>query len=343
MNKIKRGFASDNNAGVHPEVLKAIEAVNSGHVIGYGDDIYTAKAKEILKKHFGEKIDPYFVFTGTGANVLGLNTITESFQAIICTETAHINVDECGAPEKFTGCKLLPIKTRDGKLTIDLIKKHLHGIGFEHHVQPRVISLTQATELGTVYRPEEIKQIADFAHDSGLILHMDGARLCNAAVSLNCELRDMTTACGVDILSFGLTKNGGMLSEAVIFFDPELSLNFKYIRKQGMQLGSKMRFVAAQFISLLGSDLWRNNASHANEMAKLMAGKLTKIPGVTITQKVESNGIFALIPAEIIDDLQKKFFFYIWDENRSEVRWMTSYDTTRNDVEEFVELIRSKL
>ncbi|MCK4696297.1 MAG: low specificity L-threonine aldolase [Candidatus Cloacimonetes bacterium] len=340
---MKRGFASDNNSGIHPDVLKAIEEVNIGHVIAYGDDIYTKRAIKKLKEHFGEEIDVYFVFNGTGANVLGMKQVTDSFNSIICAETAHINVDECGAPEKFTGCKLLTVPTEDGKITVEKIKYHMHGFGFEHHSQPRVISVTQATELGTVYTPEEIKKITDYAHKYSVLVHMDGARLCNAAVSLNIGLKDITAKVGIDILSFGMTKNGGMNSEAIIFFNKTLSKDFKYIRKQGMQLASKMRFMAVQFETLLSNDLWRENARHANNMAKILAEKISEILQITVTQKVESNGVFAIIPKETISRLQEKFFFYVWNEDRSEVRWMTSFDTTEEDIDKFIDQLKSLL
>jgi threonine aldolase len=341
--KAKRGFASDNNAGIHPEVLKAILEANTGHVIGYGDDIYTEEAMHIIKEHFGQDIDVYFVFNGTGANVLGMKAVTESYNSIICAETSHINVDECGAPEKFTGCKLLPVPTENGKITVEQIKYHMHGIDFEHHSQPKVISTTQATELGTVYSLNEIMEITQFAHENNMLVHMDGARLSNAVVSLNTNFKEITNDAGIDILSFGLTKNGGMNSEAVTFFNKELSENFKYYRKQGMQLASKMRFMAVQFTTLLRNELWLKNARHANQMAQILAEKVADIPQVTITQKVEANGVFAIIPKEIISRLQEKFFFYIWNEDRSEVRWMTSFDTTEEDIDEFIDQLKSLL
>jgi threonine aldolase len=341
--KAKRGFASDNNAGIHPEVLQAIEEANTGHVIGYGDDIYTEEAIRKIKEHFGQDIDVYLVFNGTGANVIGMKAVTESYNSIICSETAHINVDECGAPEKFTGCKLLPIPTENGKITVEQVKYHMHGIDFEHHSQPRVISITQSTELGTVYILNEIMEITQFAHENNMLVHMDGARLCNAVVSLNTNFKEITNDVGIDILSFGLTKNGGMNAEAVIFFNKILSEDFKYYRKQGMQLASKMRYMAVQFTALLKNELWLKNASHANRMAQILAEKIADIPKVTITQKVEANGVFAIIPKEIIPGLQEKFFFYIWNEERSEVRWMTSFDTTEEDINEFIDQLKSLL
>ena len=336
----KRSFASDNNAGVHPEIIKAIKAANEGHVIAYGDDPFTARAIKQFQKHFGRDIAVYFVFGGTGANVLGLKAITKSYQAIICADTAHVNVDECGAPENFTGCKLLPVPTTDGKLRVDQIKPLLHGIGVEHHVQPGVITVSQATEMGTVYSKKELKTLASFAHDNGMLLHVDGARIANAAVSLGVALREITTDAGVDVLSFGGTKNGMMYGEAVIFFDQELAADFKYIRKQGMHLPSKMRFIAAQFEALLAGNLWRRGATHANRMAHILASELAKLSQIKITQPVESNGVFAVIPKKHIPALQKKYFFYVWNEEISEVRLMASFDTTEEDIRDFVKFVR---
>ena len=333
--KISRGFASDNNAGVHPEILKAIDEVNQGHVIAYGDDPYTAQAIDKFKEHFGNDIDVYFVFNGTAANVLGITALTRSFNSIICSDLAHLHVDECGAPEKYTGCKLLTVPSPDGKLTVEGIQGHLHGFDFEHHAQPKVVSITQVTEMGTVYRPEEIREIADLVHSYNMYLHMDGARLSNAAVSLNCGFRNITVEAGVDVLSFGGTKNGMMFGEAVVFFNKNLTGDFKYIRKQGMQLGSKMRFISAQFNALLSNDLWRRNAKHSNDMAKYLEEKVKHIPKIKITQLVEANAVFAILPAESIPELQKQFFFYVWDETTSEVRWMTSFDTTKEDIDRF--------
>lgn len=335
-----RGFASDNNAGVHPEILKAMAEVNGGHVIAYGDDPYTGQAEAAIRDIFGEEARVYFVFIGTAANVLGLSSITQPYHAVICPETAHINVDECGAPEKFTGCKLLTCESPDGKLTVEMIAGHMHGIGFEHHVQPRVVSITQPTELGTVYTLDEIRTIAEYTHEQGMLLHMDGARISNAAVSLSCSFREMSVDAGVDVLSFGGTKNGMMYGEAVVFFNKDLCSDFKYRRKQGMQLASKMRYIAAQFSAFLQDDLWKSNARHANLMAQKLHAAVKDIPGVQVTRKVESNAVFAIVPAEIIPKLQEQFFFYVWDEDTSEVRWMCSFDTTEEDIEAFASLLR---
>jgi len=338
---MKRGFASDNNSGIHPEILSAISEANIGHTVGYGGDEITEKAIKRFKQEFGEQTEVFFVFNGTGANVLGLSTLTHSFNAVICAETAHIQVDECGAPEKFTGCKLLPVAVTKGKISPAGIIKYLHGFDFEHHSQPKVISISQVTELGTVYSLEEIKAITTLAHEYGLFVHMDGARLANAAVALDMPFRAFTVDAGVDVLSFGGTKNGMMLGEAVLFFNPELTKLTKYIRKQSMQLYSKMRFVSAQFLAYFENDLWKRNATHSNRMAQLLEQEVKKIPAIQLTQEVEANGVFAIVPAEIIPLLQEKYFFYTWDDHRSEVRWMTSFDTEEEDINKFTELIKS--
>ena len=336
----KRSFASDNNAGVHPEMIEAIRAANDGHVVAYGDDPFTQRAVKVFQKHFGKDIAVYFVFGGTGANVLGLKAMTNSYEAVVCAETAHINVDECGAPEKFAGCKLLSLRTPDGKIRVEQIKPLLHGVGFEHHVQPRVISVSQATEMGTVYTKNELKTLARFAHDNKMLLHVDGARIANAAASLNASLKEITVDAGVDVLSFGGAKNGMMYGEAVVFLNKKLGENFKYIRKQGMHLPSKMRFISAQFEVLLSGDLWRRSATHANRMARVLASELERIPQIKITQPVEANGVFAEIPERYVPTLQKKYFFYVWNEETSECRFMASFDTTEDDIKDFVALVR---
>ncbi len=338
---MKKGFASDNNSGVHPSVFKKMEEANNGHVVGYGNDSYTSEAITIFKKKFGAETEVFFVFNGTGANVLGLSSVASSFHSVICAETAHIEEDECGAPEKFAGCKLLPVEPESGKITPGAVKKHLKGFNFEHHSQPKVISISQVTEMGTVYQPQEIRALAELAHQNDMLLHMDGARIANAAVSLNLSFKEFTKDCGVDVLSFGGTKNGMMMGEAVLFFNPALAGYTKYLRKQSMQLFSKMRFVAAQFLAYFENDLWKETASHSNKMAKLLEKEVLKIPEIKITQPVEANGIFAQIPEEIISPLQENFFFYPWNEKTSEVRWMTSFDTTETEIFEFVQLIKT--
>lgn len=337
--KPARSFASDNNAGVHPEVLRAITAVNHGHTIGYGYDPYTQSVVRKFKQQFGADIEVFFVFNGTAANCLSLKALTNTYHAVICADSAHIYTDECGAPEKFTGCKLLPVSPRDGKLTVESVSHACHGVGDPHHVQARVISITQATEIGTVYKPAEIKALARFAHERGMFLHVDGARIANAAASLGQTLREATRDLGVDVLSFGGTKNGALGAEAVIFFDGKLGHDFLYLRKQGMQLASKMRFVAAQFDALLTGDLWLKSAQHANRMARLLQKKLSEIPQVKIVYKVEANGVFAKIPRQAISKLKKRYFFYVWDEQQSVVRWMCSFDTTEQDVKDFAKFV----
>ena len=337
--KPARSFASDNNAGVHPEVLKAVGEANRGHAIGYGDDAYTASVAQKFKQRFGADIEVFFVFNGTAANCLSLKALTNTYHAVICSEAAHIYTDECGAPEKFTGCKLLPVPVTNGKLTVDTVRHAYHGIDDPHHVQPRVISITQATEVGTVYQPAEIKALAHFAHQRGMFLHMDGARIANAAASLGQTLRQATRDLGVDVLSFGGTKNGALGAEAVVFFDKKLGNDFLYLRKQGMQLASKMRFISAQFDALFTGDLWLKSAQHANRMAHLLQKELRKIPQVKVVYKVEANGVFAKIPRPAIAKLQKRYFFYVWNEQQSVVRWMCSFDTTEQDVRQFAEFV----
>jgi len=330
-----RSFASDNNAGIHPEILKAIAMVNQGHVVGYGADPYTAIMVNTFREHFGADAEVFVVFNGTGANTLSLQALTRSYQAVICAASAHIYTDECGAPEKFSGCKLIALPTADGKLTVDMVRHAYHGIGDEHHVQPKVISITQATEMGTVYRPEEIRALAEFAHAREMYLHVDGARLANAAASLGQTLRQATRDLGVDVLSFGGTKNGIMGGEAVVFFRPELAHDFLYWSKQSMQLASKMRFISAQLGALLTNDLSLTNARQANRMAKLLEQEVRKIPRLKIVYPVEANGVFAKIPQEAIAKIQDRYFFYVWNEEESVVRWMCSFDTTEEDVREF--------
>ncbi len=315
--------------------MQAISAANHGHVVGYGDDPYTEAAVRRFRQHFGGDCEVFIVFNGTAANVLSLAALTEPHHAVICSEAAHIYQDECGAPEKFTGCKLIPLPTTDGKLTVESVRRAYHGIGDQHHVQPRVISITQATEMGTVYKPPEIKALARFAHDRGMFLHVDGARIANAAARLGQTLRQATRDLGVDVLSFGGTKNGAMGAEAVVFFDQKLSRNFMFRRKQGMQLASKMRFISAQFEALLSNDLWLKNARHSNRMAHLLEKEVKKIPQVKIVYEVEANGVFAKIPRHAIRKLERRYFFYVWNEEESVVRWMCSFDTTEDDVKRF--------
>jgi threonine aldolase len=343
MSAERRSFASDNNAGVHPRIMRAIEAANAGHAVAYGGDSFTAAAQEKFREHFGESVNVHFVFGGTGANVLGLKSMTSPHQAIICTTLAHINVDECGAPENFTGCKLLAVETSDGKLTPEHVKSCLHRMGDQHHVQPKVVAISQATELGTVYTPLEIEKLAQCAHDAGLLLHMDGARIANAAAHLNVSLKELTLEAGVDALSFGGTKNGMMYGEAVVFFKRDLAPDFKFIRKQGMQLASKMRFISAQFATLLSDGLWLETASHANRMAGLLAAEIERIPQLKITRRTQANAVFVRLPPQSIPPIQEEYFFYVWDEESSEVRLMTSFDTTEDDIRDFVAVLKKVL
>jgi threonine aldolase len=334
-----RSFASDNNAGVHPEILDAIARANQGHVVAYGDDPYTRSAIAKFEEHLGTGIEVFFTFNGTGANVLGLQSLNRPYHAVLCSDYAHIYTDECAAPEKHTGCKLIPLPHQDGKITVESVKHAYHGIGDQHHVQARVVSITQSTEMGTVYLPEEVQALARFVHERKMFLHMDGARIANAAASLGQTLRQATRDLGVDVLSFGGTKNGIMGGEAVVFFNRALSTDFLYLRKQGMQLASKMRFIAVQFEALLTGDLWRRSAEHSNRMARVLEAEVRKIPQVKVIWKVEANGVFAQIPRHAIEKIKARYFFYPWIEEENIVRWMCSFDTTEEDVKEFAKCV----
>jgi threonine aldolase len=334
------GFGSDNHSGVHPEILHALQSVNDGYVIAYGNDPYTAQAIAQLKQVFGKDTGIFFVYNGTAANILGLRSVTDSFHSIFCAETAHLTVHECCGPENYIGAKLVTIPTPDGKLTVDLVEPYMIGVDDPHMAQPHVISLTQATERGTTYRTKEIQTLSKFAHQHQMLLHMDGARLCNAAAYLKIGLREISGACGVDILSFGGTKNGMMYGEAVVFFNKDHARHFEFIRKQGMQLTSKMRYISAQFSAFLTKDLWLRNASHANEMAKLLAKQLQDISGIEVTEKVEANMVYVIIPNQSILKLQKKYYFHRFNERTCEVRLMCSFTTQPEDVIRFAQEIR---
>ncbi len=341
-----KSFGSDNHSGVHPAILTAIAAANVEHDMAYGDDRVTARLQGLFKDLFGEQAEAFPVFNGTGANVVCLKAMTQSHHGIICAETAHINVDECGAPEKHTGCKLLTVPAADGKLTPEGVKKHFEAFGFQHHSQPKVISISQSTELGTLYTPEEIKALADLAHAHAMYLHIDGSRLANAAAALNLPFRAFTTDCGVDALSFGGTKCGLLMGEVVVFLRPELAREAVYVRKQAMQLYSKMRFVSAQFEAFLsgGADgLWHTMASHSNRMAALLSNALSQLPGVRLAYPTQANGVFVAMPRKAIDALLEKYFFYVWNEERNEIRLMCSFDTTEEDVRAFIETAKSVL
>ena len=335
MSAPRRGFASDNAATIHPEVIAAIDRANVGHAFGYGHDPLTEALGERFRAHFGERARAFPVWGGSAANVLCLRAACRPWQAVICADTAHLNVDECGAPEAIAGVKLLPAATGDGRLTPSLVRARLERIGDEHAVQARVVSVSQCTELGTVYSVDELAALADFAHGNGLLLHVDGARLANAAAALDVPLAALSTDVGVDMLSFGGTKNGLLGAEAVVFPSPELAEGFEYLRKQTLQLASKMRFLSAQLAALLTDDLWLRNARHANAMATLLAGRVGGLPGVSVTRPVHANAVFAILAPGAVAALRERYDFYVWDEAASEVRWMCSWDTTAEDVEGF--------
>ncbi len=340
---MKRGFGSDNHSGVSPEIIEAIAKANVDHALAYGDDEYCARAIELLRNEFGTQASVYFVFNGTGANVLSIDAMCRSHHAVVCADTAHIHVDECGAPQRIVGCKLLTIATPDGKLTPELVKTQLHGFGFEHHSQPRAISIAQSTELGTLYTLDEIRALATLAHQYNMYLHMDGARLANAAVAMGCTFKEITTDCGVDILSFGGTKNGMLMGESCIVLNPTLDVDLKYRRKQMGQLCSKMRFMAVQYIAYLESGVWRRNAEHSNAMAQYLLSQVKDIPGVEVVYPTQVNSVFVRLPRKVWTALQQDYFFYDWDEAKDEVRWMCSFDTTREDIDDFVTCLRGHL
>ncbi|MEK6982799.1 MAG: low specificity L-threonine aldolase [Candidatus Micrarchaeota archaeon] len=342
MKRVNRCFASDNSVGVHPKIFEAMKSANEGGMFSYGDDPYTQRTLLKFKEVFGKASEAYLVYNGTAANILSIAAMTKPFNSIICGETSHLNVDECGGTEKFAGCKLVTIPaSKEGKLTPEEIIKHLHGFGDVHHSQPKVISITQATEVGTVYTQQEIKQIADLAHKNNMFLHVDGARFANATATLGLNLKQMSADLGVDVLSFGGTKNGMMFGESIVFFRKELEEDFGFIRKQAMQLHSKMRFISVQFETLLTNNLWLLNAKNANTMAKYLEKRIRgEIPQIIITQKVEANAVFAIVPRELILKLQKEYLFYVWNQQINEVRWMCTFQTTKADIDEFVETIK---
>jgi threonine aldolase len=338
---IRRGFASDNSSTIHPEVLAAITAANSGHTYGYGHDPLTEALAERFRQEFGEQARAYPVWGGTAANVLSVRVSCRPWEAVICAPTAHLNVDECGAPEALAGAKLLLAPAEHGKLSPASIEEVIGRVGDVHAVQARLVSISQCTELGTVYEVDEVRAIAELAHARGLLLHVDGARLSNAAAALGLSLRALSADVGVDVMSFGGTKNGLMGAEAVVFLNPELVEGFEYLRKQSLQLASKMRFLTAQLDALLTDELWLRCAAHANAMAALLAERVASVAGVAITRPVQTNAVFARLPAEAIVPLQQQYDFYVWDERIGEVRWMCSWDNTEQDVEEFAEAVRA--
>lgn len=343
MSKVWRGFASDNYAAAHPAVLQAMVDVNEGHQVAYGEDDSTKQLSVLIKQHFGESAEVFPVFNGTGSNVAALSALMERWEAVICASSAHINMDEGGAPEKVAGLKLWTVPTPDGKLTPELIESQAYGFGDVHRSQPKVVSITQSSEYGTVYSVSEIKAITDFAHSHGMFVHLDGARISNAAASLNLPFRAFTTDVGVDVVSFGGTKNGAIAAEAVIALNPRVAEALPFIRKSYMQLASKMRFSSAQLVALLSNDLWLQNAKHSNQMAQLLFKEVSAIPGVTVTKPVQANAVFAILPPEVTERLQKRFRFYVWDLATGEVRWMCSWDTTEDDVRLFSSAIAEEM
>lgn len=337
---MRHSFGSDNHSGAAPEIINAIIEANNEFQVAYGEDEYTNKATDTIKQILGESAIPFFVFNGTGANILALKAMTNTFNSILCPESAHINVDECGAPEFMTGAKLIPLPVNNGKVSAETVKKELKGFGFQHHSQPKVLSISQPTELGTLYCPQEIKALADLMHEHKGYLHIDGSRVSNASASLGLSVKEFITDQGVDALSFGGTKNGLLIGEAVVFFRKELAENFLYIRKQSAQLFSKNRFIAAQFDAYLRDGLNIKLASHSNSMAKYLESELAGIKDVIISRPVETNVVFAIIPQDLCKKLMKKHYFYIWDENTGEVRWMCSFNTRKEDIDNFVSDIK---
>ena len=340
---MKRGFGSDNHLGISPEIMEAIASANVEHALAYGDDEYCRRTEQLFQDTFGPQARVYFVFNGTGANVLNIDAMCRSHHAVVCAETAHINVDECGAPQRIVGCRLLTVPTPDGKLTPQLVKTQLHGFGFEHHSQPRAISITQPTELGTLYSLDEIRALANLAHSHNMYLHLDGARLANAAVALGCTFRQMTTDCGVDCLSFGGTKNGLLMGESAVILNPQLDVDLKYRRKQMAQLCSKMRFMAVQFEAYLTTGVWQRNAAHSNHMAQLLHNALLSIPQAKIMYPVQANSVFVKLPNKVWNALLNDYFFYLWDEEQDVVRWMCSFDTTEDDINNLIQALKQRL
>ncbi len=344
-----RGFASDNYSGVHPEALHALAEANNGHQTAYGDDLYTARLKEVIREQFSETAEVFPVFNGTGANVVGLTSMMPRWGAVICSNLAHIHTDEGGAPERVSGLKLFTVEHQNGKLTPESIATQVYGIGDEHRAQPMVVSITQTTEVGTVYSPQEIRAIADYVHSQGMLLHLDGARLWNAAAALGVPFREFTTDAGVDVLSLGGTKNGLLGAEAIVVLNPSASDGLIYLRKLSMQLASKMRFVSAQLLTLFENDLGIRSASHANKMAKRLRDGLQEkidsgeIKGLSFTNPTMANAVFASIDNEVADRIRAKVKFYDWERSLGEVRWMCAFDTTEQDVDNFINIISEEL
>jgi threonine aldolase len=337
----RRGFGSDNHSGAHPKILEAVVRANLGHAPSYGTDEYSEQALQVLRGHFGAGTEAHFVFNGTAANVLALSACVKSHHSVLASVHSHLLNDECGAPEKSLGCKVIPVPSTDAKLTVESLKPFVIRRGDQHFSQVRAISITQPTELGTIYTLDEIRAISAFAKKERLLLHMDGARLVNAAAALNCTLKEMTTDCGVDMVSLGGTKNGLLFGEAVVFLNKALAnddtgRDFKFVRKQLMQLPSKTRFIAAQFVEFLGTELWLKNAKHANDMAQRLSRGLQDSPYANVTQKTQANGVFVILPKALVSKLKQEAFFYVWDEATFECRLMTSWDTEPSDIDRFL-------
>ena len=335
-------FASDNYAGAHPKVLAAVAAANAGHQPAYGADTATESLRDLVREHFGSRAEVYPMLTGTGANVVALQAMARPWEAVVCTSAAHIHLDEGGAPEKVAGLKLWPIVTKDAKLTPELLETEAWGYGDVHRAQPTVLSLTQSTESGTVYSPNELGVLVERARSHDMRVHLDGARLANAAAHLGVPLRAITTDVDVDVVCFGGTKNGALGAEAMVVLNPDAVPGVEFLRKSAMQLSSKMRFVSAQLVALLTDELWRRNAEHANSMAEYLYRSVEDIPGVTVTRAPQVNSVFAVLPSDVTERLQRRFPFYLWDRTRGEVRWMCAWDTTTADVDNFSTAIRAE-
>ena len=353
---MKHSFGSDNHSGVHPIIMDAIVKENLNFKTAYGEDPYTKEVLAKLENTLGGNCTAIFVINGTGANVVAMSSFLNSYNSILAPETAHINVDECGAPEKFSSCKIVSLPAPEGKVSAESVRRALINFGDQHHAQPRILSISQPTELGTLYTPEEIKELAELMHSHNCYLHIDGSRISNAAAALNMPIKSFTTDCGVDVLSFGGTKNGLLMGEAVVIFNTNKEGNnntdnnpnntqfadiVKYIRKQATQLYSKNRFIAAQFEAYLNDDLYLKMAAHSNEMAKYLEQRLKEIPTITVSKKVESNAVFAILPKWLTEKLQEKYYFYTWNEHTGEVRWMCSFNTRKEDIDEFIEYTKT--
>lgn len=338
-----RGFASDNYAGIHPAVLAALQSVNVGHQPAYGDDATTEQLRDLIRQQFGPQAQVFPVFNGTGANVVALQSMARPWEAVVCAQSAHVNVDEGGAPEKVAGLKLWQVPTEDGRLTPELLDTQTWGYGDVHRAQPTVLSVTQSTELGTVYSVSDLEQLVRRAKESGMRVHLDGARIANAAAALDVPLREFTTDIGVDALSFGGTKNGAMGAEAVVVLNPDAAPGVDYLRKSDMQLASKMRFISAQLVALLTDDLWLHNARHSNAMATRLHEAVSRIDGVTVMRPAHANSVFAILPPDVTARLQEQFRFYTWDPATGEVRWMCSWDTTESDIDTFAAAVAREM